>query len=134
MHQQIIFVIAAVLVVEGASGILIAAPATADVELASDAVNRKAVNTWPKATGAEFRTPRPPYPTKALEERLQGTVKLRVLFNSAGRVENIAVLESNCGQYLRDYTVDWATKEWRMIPGVGFKPGYHDLPITFKIQ
>ena len=75
-----------------------------------------------------------PYPPAALKNRQQGRITLRVLFNSNGRVEKVAILENTCSRVLVENTLAWAVTNWRMTTPRGFKGGYVDVPAVYQIH
>ena len=69
-----------------------------------------------------------------MKKKQQGSMNLRLLFNSDGKIEKVAVLEASCPRDLLDYTVLWAIRNWRAEPSTGFQGGYKDVPVTYRLR
>jgi TonB family protein len=81
-----------------------------------------------KAGAPAGRCPKPPYPSFARSARMTGTVKLRIVGNMTGHVEQVSVV-STCGfSALDEYTANYVRKYWH--PGAGVKI----QPISYRLN
>ncbi|MFH1034373.1 MAG: energy transducer TonB [Pseudomonadota bacterium] len=62
-----------------------------------------------------LRTPKPPYPSMARRQGVQGQVKVRLSVDAQGRVSEVVIVEALPPGYFED-TVREALAEWRFVP------------------
>lgn len=83
----------------------------------------------------KHKTPR--YPFAAKRDGIEGVTRVKILIDSAGKVEDIIIAESSGSKLLDDAAIK-AVKKWRFIPAKN-KAGhvircYASMPIVFRIK
>lgn len=90
----------------------------------------------PSYQAAYLNNPQPAYPLLSRKQREEGTVRLRVLVNVAGRAEQVRV-HAGSGSERLDRAAASAVQEWRFIParrGEQNVSGWVEVPIQFKLE
>ncbi len=111
------------------------APAAVPTPAAPTAQVGSAAEVWPRIP-AYAHNPSPEYPDSARWAGEQGTVLLRVLVGSDGRVQEILVAASS-GYGALDRAAEKAVRQWRFTPGA--RDGrttamWVEIPIRFRLQ
>jgi protein TonB len=82
------------------------------------------------------RTPLPPYPAAAREQRLEGVVLLSVLVGADGRVVDVGVATSS-GSWILDDAAAGAVKKWTFVParrGSRSVESVVEVPVKFALS
>jgi protein TonB len=119
-------------------------PAPAVPTIAAAVAPVSAVETIPAAPRTELPrfdvayldNPHPSYPVLARRMKLQGTVVLRVLVNSAGRAEEL-IVDQTSGASILDQAALGAVRDWRFVParrGAHVIAHWVDVPVRFRLQ
>jgi len=58
----------------------------------------------------------PPYPPIAMRLGEEGTVRLHIALDSAGRISGVSVLKTSGSERLDNAAVSWVTRHWRYAP------------------
>jgi protein TonB len=110
-------------------------PVVAVAAPAAPAAAAPAPVTPPDASAASLRNPAPRYPIESRRKREEGTVRLRVVITTDGRVKTISVAKSSGFERLDEAALE-TVRKWKFKPGeqsgvpveaVGF------LSIPFKL-
>lgn len=79
----------------------------------------------------QMSTRKPPYPYRAIKERSEAVMVLRLFFNRAGRVERVVPLGFRGDRLLLESTSDFAKAYWTAKTNPP-RPVYHDIPVVFS--
>lgn len=98
----------------------------------SQKYSKQMVYTFEKIRSQISHSPRPHYPLWAKRRGMQGTVVLKVIFNSLGMPISTQVLESS-GYKLLDQSAIETLKKWRLHPSTN-QNSYTKLALKRKVQ
>jgi protein TonB len=90
----------------------------------------------PRFDVAYLDNPKPAYPLSARRMQLEGTVRLRVLVNAAGKAEQVE-LQATSGSPVLDRSAMDAVRRWRFVParrGEEAVPAWVVVPIVFTLN
>jgi len=90
----------------------------------------------PRFDVAYLDNPKPAYPLSARRMQLEGTVRLRVFVNAAGRAEQVE-LQATSGSPVLDRSAMDAVRRWRFVParrGEEAVPAWVIVPIVFTLN
>ncbi|MEO1696760.1 MAG: energy transducer TonB [Planctomycetota bacterium] len=113
------------------------APTTDDVELVSPVQQEASSSVRTRASSEGFVNTDPPYPIRAMQRRMEGTVLLDVTIGTDGRVVRVELSESSGHRILDDQALKYV-KRWRFTPARdGSGAAVEDtlqLPIRFFLR